>query len=274
MSPPPRLPRRLALAAPFGLAAATGRAGAAPADAAACVLTPQSIEGPFYLDPRLVRSAIAEDRPGVKLRLALHVVEAATCRPVAGARVDIWHADAQGLYSDYPGQGDGRDTDTRGQHFLRGTQIAGAAGAVGFETIWPGWYAGRATHVHVKVFLDERNVAMGQIYFPDALNEYLYANLPAYGGRRGTRDVVNSNDGIARADDPERIGFCAVAEARDGYLASLTLGIDRQAVARSNQPPPGRPPGAGRPPGGPGGRAPRIAPVTDRPRALIPGLPD
>jgi protocatechuate 3,4-dioxygenase beta subunit len=272
------LSRRLTLTAPLAALASPGAAQtvAAPMGGTMCVLMPQSIEGPFYIDPKLVRADIAERRPGVKLRLALNVVEAAACRPISGARVDVWHADAQGLYSGFRGQGDGRDVDTTGQHFLRGTQLADDSGSVTFETIWPGWYAGRATHIHFKVFLDARNVAMGQIYFPDALNEYLYANVAAYGGRRGTRDVVNRNDALARNDDPEHIGYCAVSEEHDGYRATLTLGVDREATARDQGPPgSGRLPRGARPDGPPsGGRGgpPRMPPITDRPRALVPGI--
>src|SRR6266705_3581342 len=105
----PVLSRRAAFAA-LSLPAAN----AAPlADAGAfrdvCFLTPQSIEGPYYLDPRLVRAQIAEARTGVPLRVDLRVIDGATCKPSAGARVDIWHADAQGIYSGYEGQGDKQD---------------------------------------------------------------------------------------------------------------------------------------------------------------------
>lgn len=271
----PNLARRSIFVAPLAAVGVPAIAQTAPPPLGGtmCVLTPQSIEGPFYIDPKLVRSDITEGLPGVKLRLALNVVEAATCLPIAGARVDIWHADARGRYSGFPNQGDTRD-DTTGQNFLRGTQIAGEAGLAVFETVWPGWYPGRATHVHFKVFLDERNVAMGQIYFPDALNEYLYANIPAYGGRRGARDVVNRNDFLAQGDDPEHIGYCAVNEEHDGYRATLTLGVDREAMARSGGPggrPPRGPRREGPPPGGPGG-PPRAQPITGRPRALVPGV--
>lgn len=274
------LSRRLALTAPLAALASPVVAqttAAAPMGGTMCVLMPQSIEGPFYIDPALIRADIAERRPGVKLRLMLSVVEAATCQPIPGARVDVWHADAQGLYSGFRGQGDGRDIDTTGQDFLRGTQLADESGGVTFQTIWPGWYAGRATHIHFKVFLDARNVAMGQIYFPDALNEYLYANVAAYGGRRGTRDVVNRNDALARDDDPEHIGYCAVSEEHDGYRATLTLGVDREAMARDRGPSGFGPPGSGNPDGRPprGPRPdgpPRAEPITDRPRALVPGI--
>ncbi|MGE7157141.1 hypothetical protein ACQKJ1_25815 [Methylorubrum rhodesianum] len=82
------------------------------------------------------------------MRLRLRVIEAGPCTPVAGARVDVWHSDARGLYSGYPGQGDDRAVDTSGQTFLRGTQMTDEGGWVSFETIYPGWYAGRATHIH------------------------------------------------------------------------------------------------------------------------------
>jgi protocatechuate 3,4-dioxygenase beta subunit len=103
-----------------------------------CFLTPQSIEGPFYLDPRLVRTEIAEDRAGVPLRVDLRVIDGATCKPSKRARVDIWHADAQGVYSGYQGQGDNQDLTTVGKKFLRGTQFTDSRGAVSFKTIYPG----------------------------------------------------------------------------------------------------------------------------------------
>src|SRR5437868_6402691 len=192
-----------------------------------CFLTPQSIEGPYYLDPRLVRAQIAEGRAGVPLRVDLRVIDGATCAPAARARVDIWHADAQGIYSGYEGQGDREDLSTVGQTFLRGTQFSDSEGAVRFETIYPGWYVGRATHIHFKVLLENRNVLTGQMYFPDAVNEFIYANVAAYEGRRKPRSVVNANDRFATFKDPDRLSFCAIKEERDCYAASLVLGVDR-----------------------------------------------
>lgn len=240
----------------------------------ACILTPQAVEGPFYRDPRLVRSDITEGRPGVPLRVRLRVIEAGSCAPIAGARVDIWHCDAQGFYSGYPGQGDANTVDTSGQTFLRGTQETDAAGWARFETIYPGWYPGRATHIHMKVFLDARTLLTGQLYFPDALNEFLYTHIPAYGGRAIERAVINANDGIAREQDPEHRAFCAVKEERDRYVASLVIGVDRSAGQTRGAMPGGRPdrappPGAGMgpPPGPPG-----PAGIADRLGALVPGL--
>jgi protocatechuate 3,4-dioxygenase beta subunit len=236
----PVLSRRAAFAAlSIPAAGALIRAAdAAPfADTDVCFLTPQSIEGPYYLDPRLVRTQIAEDRAGVPLRVDLRVIDGATCKPCERARVDIWHADAQGIYSGYEGQGDRQDLSTIGQKFLRGTQFTDGKGAVSFATIYPGWYEGRATHIHFKVLLDDRNVLTGQMYFPDALNEFIYANIPAYANRLKPRAVVNVNDQFANLHDPDRLSFCAVKEERECYAASLVLGVDRLAVAKAERPP-------------------------------------
>jgi protocatechuate 3,4-dioxygenase beta subunit len=257
----PVLSRRAAFAALSVPAASAliGAADAAPfADADVCFLTPQSIEGPFYLDPRLVRAQIGEGRAGVPLRVDLRVIDGATCKPSERARVDIWHADAQGIYSGYEGQGDKQDLSTVGQKFLRGTQFTDGKGAVSFATIYPGWYEGRATHIHFKVLLDDRNVLTGQLYFPDAMNEFIYANIPAYANRLKPRAVVNANDQFANFHDPNRLSFCAVKEERDCYAASLVLGVDRSAVAHAELPP--------RKGGAP------AQPAVERVRLLIPGF--
>lgn len=261
----PVLSRRAAFAALLVPAAnaLTSAARAEPlADTGAfrdvCFLTPQSIEGPYYLDPRLVRAQIAEGRTGVPLRVDLRVIDGATCKPSERARVDIWHADAQGIYSGYERQGDKQDLSTVGQKFLRGTQFTNREGAVSFETIYPGWYTGRATHIHFKVLLDDRNVLTGQMYFPDAVNEFIYANIPAYGDRLNPRAVVNANDQFANFHDPNRLSFCAIKEERDCYAVSLVLGVDRFAVAQADRPPRE-------------GGAPE-QPAVERVRLLIPGF--
>jgi protocatechuate 3,4-dioxygenase beta subunit len=266
------LPARQAFAAPE--AVATGLDGA-------CILTPQSEEGPYYIDPKLNRSDITEGKPGVPLSLRLRVIDAGLCAAIAGARVDIWHCDARGIYSAFPGQGDGHNIDQSNKNFLRGTQLAGNSGWTEFKTIYPGWYDGRATHIHFKVFLDERTVLTGQTFFPDALNEFIYTNVPDYTGRPRQRMTMNINDGIAADLDPTRLAFCAVKEERERYVATLTVAVDRNAkVAEAHRMPPPPPPGThppGFPPGPPpegfhGGPPPRAHVIKDRLAALVPGL--
>ncbi|MEH2489672.1 intradiol ring-cleavage dioxygenase [Bradyrhizobium sp. AZCC 2230] len=239
----------------------------------ACILTPQAEEGPFYSEPKLVRSDIAEGKPGVPLTLRLRVIEAGSCTAIHDARVDIWHCDAKGLYSAFPGQSDNHKVDATGKTFLRGTQMTDGAGWVIFNTIYPGWYDGRTTHIHFKVFLSDRTVLTGQTFLPDALNEFIYTNVPDYGDRARQRMVINANDHVIERSDPEHRAFCAVKEERDRYVAMLTLGVDRRAeatVGRAGPPPPGGPP-PGPPPGGMGG-AMFGRPVRDRLAALVPGL--
>ena len=204
----------------------------------ACLLTPQSIEGPYYFDPKLERSLITEGHEGIPVKLRLQVI-GADCHALANARVDIWHADAQGFYSGYDRQGGSRNISTRGQTFLRGTQFADSAGEVLFTTIYPGWYPGRTAHMHFKIFLDKTSVLTAQIYFPDALNEFIYTNVPAY-KRSHQRDTINSTDLIAL--EATSTAFAAVKEENDHYLVSLLVGVDPSGRPRINSMPSGTPP--------------------------------
>ncbi|CAN0587587.1 unnamed protein product, partial [Ectocarpus sp. 12 AP-2014] len=162
----------------------------------ACIQLADVAEGPYYIDPDMVRPDIAGDRPGVPLEMKLQVVDT-DCRPLAGARVDVWHCDARGVYSEVPGPATVGQDDTRGDSFLRGTQGTDDRGIATFSTIYPGWYPGRTPHIHYKVFLDEFTVLTSQIFFPDALSDYLYKSVAPYNERADTRDTINASDQIA-----------------------------------------------------------------------------
>lgn len=221
-----------------------------------CSVTPETTEGPYYIDPDLVRKDITEGKPGIPLHMQIQVVTA-DCRPVSGARVDIWHCDAQGYYSGYANMGSNRDQDTTGQTFLRGTQMTDDNGIASFDTIYPGWYRGRTTHIHYKVFLDEKTVLTSQIFFPDALSEYVFLNDPTY-IRDEERDTVNSSDGIA--EQAGQGAYAAIREQKERYVSALVVGIDPDAEwSESGQGMAGGPPSGGAgapPPGGPGGGGP------------------
>ncbi|MCB1337812.1 MAG: intradiol ring-cleavage dioxygenase [Maritimibacter sp.] len=206
-----------------------------------CLVAPETTEGPYYFDPALERSDVTEGKAGVPMALTLQVVDA-NCVPLEGARVDIWHCDAQGNYSGYATQGSDGTLDTQGETFLRGTQMTDGRGVAQFATIYPGWYRGRTTHIHYKVFLDETTVLTSQIFFPDALSEYLFLNVDAY-MREATRDTVNANDGIAQAAGDG--AYAAIREQSERYVAELVVGVDPAAVSTE-----GAGPGAGGPPPG------------------------
>ncbi|WP_353473036.1 intradiol ring-cleavage dioxygenase [Salipiger sp. H15] len=220
-----------------------------------CMVMPEVTEGPYYLDEALLRSDITEGREGVPMRLRLQVVTA-ECAPVEGARVDVWHCDAAGNYSGYASQGSDGTNDTEGETFLRGTQMTGADGVAEFRSIYPGWYRGRTTHVHYKVFLDERTVLTSQIFFPDALSQYLFQSVPPYNDRSAERDTMNGNDGIAKQAGEG--AYAAIREQYDFYDAALVVGIDPSATSAeggmgAGGPPPGGERPDGPPPGGVGG---------------------
>lgn len=190
----------------------------------ACVLSPQQTEGPFYLDLDLLRSDIREDRQGSRLRLTLQLVGAEDCLPLRDALVNVWHTDAAGAYSGFPGQPGG--VDTTGQTFLRGYQVTDANGRVEFITIYPGWYPGRTVHIHLLVHLDASRVLTSQLYFDDAMTDEVFTEPPY--NTRGQRNTTNSNDGIIRSGGVQSLDeviLDVVAES-GGYAASMIIGVE------------------------------------------------
>ena len=245
-------------------ASATTTTGLMPG-ADVCVLTPEVTEGPYYFDPELERADITEGtQTGVATTVKLQIVDG-SCQPVEGARVDIWHCNAEGLYSGYANQTGG--VDTSGQTFLRGTLFAGANGIVEFQTIYPGWYAGRTTHIHFKVFLDERTVLTGQLFFPDALSQFIYQNVEPYTSHGHDRDVLNANDNIA--SQATRASFAYVKELEERYLVAMIVGVDPNAESSTGF---GGAPGGGEPPSGPPPDGAMSAPSTETSVSLVPGI--
>ncbi|GAA1469628.1 hypothetical protein NE857_30145 [Nocardiopsis exhalans] len=218
--------RRAALGAGVtaaGLAACTGPEGAdaqapgnAPATTPSCVLTPEGTEGPYYLDVGLVRRDLVEGRPGVPLNLHTTVVDADTCEPLPDASVDIWHADATGVYSGIRSEG------TEGERFLRGVQVTDEEGKAEFTTLYPGWYDRRTVHVHVKVHVAGDVVHTGQLYFDDGTNALVAATDP-YAGRADPV-VVNADDMFSGTIGPENT-LRATGSPEEGYRASVVLGV-------------------------------------------------
>jgi protocatechuate 3,4-dioxygenase beta subunit len=182
-----------------GAASLAGFGGGRRAWAATCATTPAETEGPYFVDELLDRSDITVDpsdgsvQAGVPLRLELNLLRADdACAPAAGVQVDVWHANASGVYSDEAANG------SVGKRFLRGYQVTDAAGAVAFTTVYPGWYSGRTIHIHfkVRVFASGQTTYAftSQLYFDDAVNDQVMALSPY--AARGARDTTNATDGI------------------------------------------------------------------------------
>lgn len=196
-----------------------------------CVLFPQAVEGPYYFDPKLERADISEDRPGAPLRLTLKVIESGPCTPLTKARVDVWHADASGVYSGYDGQGAAGDLSTKGQTYLRGTQFTDDTGSVQFKSVYPGWYPGRTPHIHVKVFIDTKTLVTGQIYFPDAMSAEIYTSRAPY-NVRPKADTSNGQDFIFKSGERDGGGtVLSVSADGEAVVAGLVIAIDRSGGA-------------------------------------------
>jgi protocatechuate 3,4-dioxygenase beta subunit len=235
------LTRRSALKAAFGASAGAvllggpkllGSSFDEALAAGACTLTAEQEVGPFYVALHRIRSNIVGDRNGVPLILRITVIDSSTCRPLDGAAVDIWQADAVGHYSDESREG------TSGQTWLRGVQLTDARGLAKFTTIYPGFYSGRAPHIHAKVHVGGTHTSAkysggrvshnGQIFFPEALSTKVYRSSPytqdantrtyrkrdrIYTGQHGASSVLKISGGSVSA----------------GLRGAITLAVDTSA---------------------------------------------
>lgn len=189
-----------------------------------CVLTPQQAEGPFFLDTGLERSDISESKLGLDLRVRLTLTDVRACTPIEGAVVELWHADASGVYSGFD-LADGNTADAARLTFLRGYQRTGADGSVEFLTIYPGWYPGRTPHLHVLALLGTDRLVTTQLYFEDALSERVYQRDPY--AVRGPRDTTNAQDGVSQIGGGGTAPLLLDAgEDGEGYAGSFVIGVD------------------------------------------------
>jgi protocatechuate 3,4-dioxygenase beta subunit len=204
-------------------------AGAMAANLPGCVVRPEQTEGPYFVDEKLNRSDIRVDpsdksvKTGVPLRLEFQVsrLAGAACSPLARAIVDLWHCDAGGVYSDVHD----RQLNTRGRKFLRGYQQTNANGVAEFLTIYPGWYEGRAVHIHFKIrsAVDSgRNQEFtSQLYFDESVNDQVFNQAP-YNSKRGRR-VMNDSDSLFRRGGKELLVI--PTKNAQGYTAKFDIGL-------------------------------------------------
>jgi protocatechuate 3,4-dioxygenase beta subunit len=199
--------------------------------------TPQATEGPYFVDEMLNRSDIRVDpsdgsiQEGIPLTVVLRVydVNEGTCIPIQGALVDVWHANASGAYSDVEQAG------TAGTKFLRGYQVTDENGTVQFTTIYPGWYQGRAVHLHFKIRMFEGSEKTleftSQFFFNDTITDQVYSQHPY--SDRGPRDVRNnedgifngaSTDGLVQSNAGEHLMF-NLTQQDQGYLGTFDIGL-------------------------------------------------
>ena len=200
-----------------------------------CVLPAALTEGPYFVDEKLNRSDIRSDpatgivSAGVPLSLTFNVSRFASnaCTPLTGAYLDVWHCDSSGTYSDVSANGNG--TGGAGKKFLRGYQITDANGVAQFTTVYPGWYQGRAVHVHFKLRLFAGSTKTyeftSQFFFDESLTDKVHALSPY--SAKGRRDTLNTSDGIYNGlSAVEKAALTLATSVRgDGYAGIINLGV-------------------------------------------------
>jgi protocatechuate 3,4-dioxygenase beta subunit len=226
-----------ATTAPTGAASAGASAGAATAPASAsptaaavasalpsCVVVPELTEGPYYLDVELERSDIrtntsdgaAVDGAPLTLDWIVSQADGSACVPMADVVIDVWHCDALGVYSGVSGNSG---------NFLRGFQKTDTNGKASFTTVYPGWYTGRAVHIHFKIRTDADSSAgfefTSQLFFDDDFSKEVYSS--GVYAQKGPQDVLNASDQIFNQSGGQTL--LTVTQEGDGYKATFPIAV-------------------------------------------------
>jgi protocatechuate 3,4-dioxygenase beta subunit len=196
-----------------------------------CAIIPTETQGPFPLlavltNAAVVRKNITEGKTGVPLTVKLKVIDVNnSCEPIANAAVYIWHCDKDGSYSGYSSTQNGNHA---GETFLRGIQVTDSAGLVDFNTIYPGWYAGRITHIHLQVYLNDNltvtATATSQLAFPQTITATVYSSTLYASHGQNTSVTSFAADNIF-ADGTSYQMTEVTGNTTEGYVATLTVGI-------------------------------------------------
>lgn len=192
-----------------------------------CTATPSETAGPYpydlSADTAIYRTDITDGKTGIPLSLTLTVVNSnADCAVLSNARVDIWHCDKDGYYSEYDEPGYLGTEDNTGKTFLRGIQLTDSDGRVKFTTIYPGWYSGRVTHIHLEIFVDSVLKLTTQLCFPDNLNTTVYST--SLYSAHGQNTITNSTDQVF-SDGYSTELISISGDTTNGYTATFKVGV-------------------------------------------------
>lgn len=198
-----------------------------------CIVSPTEVEGPYpyvggEISNPLQRTDVTDGQIGIPLTLAFTIVNTnSSCAIVSGARVDIWHCNKDGYYSGYGNQNGGAlgTKSYLGETWLRGYQMTDANGIASFSTIYAGWYMGRATHIHIEVYVNNVLKKTTQITFPETISDVVHVTRPY--AAHGINTTRNANDGIFNnsATDLANETIALTGNTTSGYAGSYTLGL-------------------------------------------------
>jgi protocatechuate 3,4-dioxygenase beta subunit len=191
-----------------------------------CAVAPTETEGPFPTKSpaSFVRSDITDGKTGYKMTAKITIGNTNNgCAGLANAIVDIWHCDATGNYSEYGGSGM-QSTNYQSVHFLRGRQVTDATGLVSFTSIFPGWYSGRATHIHVHIYTASgTSLKVTQIAFPEGNGS---AKSLVNGYSKGMAGyTVNSRDNVFGNDSGASQLATVTGNLTDGFALFIKLNV-------------------------------------------------
>lgn len=204
------------------------------ASSTTCTTSPTETEGPFptKAPSSYVRSDIKDDRTGVAFTIKIYIKNKnSSCAALAGALVDIWHCDKDGYYSEYGGTGM-QTVNYTSVHFLRGRQTTDSNGLVTFTSIFPGWYSGRATHIHVHIYNSSgTSLLVTQIAFPEGSSSAVAtvngSGGSTYGYNKGmTGYTYNASDNVF-SDDTAGLEVATVSGSLSaGYTLTHTINVN------------------------------------------------
>lgn len=187
-----------------------------------CNLLAKATLGPCTTSEPLIREDISEGWDGLPLRLGLKLVDS-DCQPIADAVVRIWHTNLEGSYSGETPRNDFclLDQDYASENFARGTQLSNANGEVFFDTCFPGWYPGRAIHIHIQVLINDQSICESQLFFPEETIQEIFSDHPAY-QQFGQPDTSFQQDFFSSDVDASQWErhIVSVAQMSDGVMLS------------------------------------------------------
>jgi len=191
-----------------------------------CTVSPSETKGPFPIKTpsQLVLENIKSDRVGIALLINLKIENKKNnCEPLSGVLVDVWHCDKDGNYSEYGGT-QMQQTDYTTVHFLRGRQTSDTSGNVSFISIYPGWYQGRAPHVHVEVLSSSgTSLLVTQIAFPETISSQVYSSTNY--ASHGQADTANAKDNVFSDSLADELATMT-GNITDGYTLTKTITVN------------------------------------------------
>ncbi|KAF2690805.1 aromatic compound dioxygenase [Lentithecium fluviatile CBS 122367] len=209
-----------------------------------CILSPEVTQGPYWVSGELVRQDMSEDQAGVPMTLDIQIIDVNTCEPVPQVYLEAWHCNATGVYSGViaSGNGDSSDETNLDNTFLRGINLSDDDGIVTFDTVFPGHYTGRTTHIHVLSHVDATlnanntlsggNIThVGQVFFDQDLISLVETEEPY---ASNTQELMtNAEDSILAeeaADVDPMVEYVLLGEdVSEGVFAWIAFGMDTTA---------------------------------------------